>query len=62
MHVHLGVLELLKTHQKNPKVQIIHDEIDTEYLSIIDVEDDFSAPIFVQHTEAMLYEIEKMVI
>ncbi|CAI9266129.1 unnamed protein product [Lactuca saligna] len=45
---------------KKPKVQIIPDEIDTEDLSIIDVEDDFNAPMFVQHTEAMLDEIDKM--
>lgn len=45
---------------KKPKVQIIPDEIDTEDLNIIDVEDDFNAPMFVQHTEAMLDEIDKM--
>lgn len=45
---------------KKPKVQIIPDEINTEDLNIIDVEDDFNAPMFVQHTEAMLDEIDKM--
>ncbi|KAI3725551.1 hypothetical protein L1987_65341 [Smallanthus sonchifolius] len=45
---------------KKPKIQTIPDGIDTEDCSIIDLEDDFSAPIFVQHTEAMLEEIDKM--
>ncbi|KAI3797232.1 hypothetical protein L1987_32487 [Smallanthus sonchifolius] len=45
---------------KKPKVQIIPDENDHEDCSIIDVDDDFGAPMFVQHTEAMLEEIDKM--
>nr|KAJ0223396.1 hypothetical protein LSAT_V11C200052330 [Lactuca sativa] len=40
--------------------EVIDDEIDTEDLNIIDVEEDFSAPIFVHHTEATLDEIDKM--
>lgn len=50
--------------QKKPK--IIPDETRTQDCSIIDVEsvidveDDFNAPMFVQHTEAMLEEIDKM--
>lgn len=45
---------------KKPKVQTIPDENDTQDCSIIDAEDDFNAPMFVQHTEAMLEEIDKM--
>ncbi|KAL4579077.1 hypothetical protein LXL04_015212 [Taraxacum kok-saghyz] len=46
---------------KKPKVQIIRDdEIENLDCNIIDVEDDFNAPMFVQHTEAMLEEIDKM--
>ncbi|GJX77550.1 G2/mitotic-specific cyclin-2 isoform X2 [Tanacetum coccineum] len=44
---------------KKPKIQIIPDETDDEDWSIIDVED-FNEPMFVQHTEAMLDEIDKM--
>nr|GEU45678.1 hypothetical protein [Tanacetum cinerariifolium] len=44
---------------KKPKLQIISDETDDEDCSIIDAED-FNAPMFVQHTEAMLDEIDKM--
>ena len=43
-------------------MQIISDdEIENLDCNIIDVEDDFNAPMFVQHTEAMLEEIDKMV-
>ncbi|XP_071702817.1 G2/mitotic-specific cyclin-2-like [Rutidosis leptorrhynchoides] len=45
---------------KKPKIQPIPDENDTEDFDIVDVEDDFNAPMFVQHTEAMLEEIDKM--
>lgn len=44
---------------KKPKIQIIPDEIDDDDCSIIDAED-FNALMFVQHTEAMLDEIDKM--
>nr|XP_043634139.1 G2/mitotic-specific cyclin-2-like [Erigeron canadensis] len=43
---------------KKPKIEVIIDE--PEDCSIIDVEDDFNAPMFVQHTEAMLEEIDRM--
>nr|XP_043607836.1 G2/mitotic-specific cyclin-2-like [Erigeron canadensis] len=43
---------------KKPKIEIIIDS--PEDCSIVDVEDDFNAPMFVQHTEAMLGEIDKM--
>ncbi|KAD5960229.1 hypothetical protein E3N88_11701 [Mikania micrantha] len=45
---------------KKQKIQTIPDGIYTEDCCINDVEDDFNAPMFVQHTEAMLEEIDKM--
>ncbi|KAF5803950.1 putative cyclin domain-containing protein [Helianthus annuus] len=50
----------IKPEGKKPKSETIPDRIDTEEFSTIDLEDDFSAPMFVQHTEAMLEEIDKM--
>ncbi|GJX01834.1 G2/mitotic-specific cyclin-2-like protein [Tanacetum coccineum] len=44
---------------KKQKIQIIPDETDDEDCSIIDVED-FNEPMFMQHTKAMLDEIDKM--
>ncbi|XP_076951269.1 cyclin-B2-4-like [Bidens hawaiensis] len=43
---------------KKPKIEKIPDQIENE--DLIDVEDDFNAPMFVQHTESMLDEIDKM--
>ncbi|KAI7740903.1 hypothetical protein M8C21_027220 [Ambrosia artemisiifolia] len=45
---------------KKPKIETIFIESDHEDCSIIDVEEDFNAPMFVQHTESMLEEIDKM--
>ncbi|KAK9071788.1 hypothetical protein SSX86_008217 [Deinandra increscens subsp. villosa] len=43
---------------KKPKTQTIPE--DCSAIIDVDVEDDFNAPMFVQHTEAMLEEIDKM--
>ncbi|MFS8006305.1 putative cyclin domain-containing protein [Helianthus anomalus] len=45
---------------KKPKIQTIAVATDDEDCSIIDLEEDFNAPMFVQHTESMLEEIDKM--
>ncbi|MFS8020310.1 putative cyclin domain-containing protein [Helianthus anomalus] len=50
----------IKPEGKKPKSETIPDGIDTEEFTTIDLDNDFSAPMFVQHTEAMLEEIDKM--
>ncbi|KAJ0716235.1 hypothetical protein HanPI659440_Chr13g0510431 [Helianthus annuus] len=44
---------------KKPKIQTIAIATDNEDCSIIDLEEDFNAPMFVQHTESMLEDIKK---
>ncbi|MFS8030069.1 hypothetical protein Hanom_Chr17g01529771 [Helianthus anomalus] len=44
---------------KKPKIQTITIATHSEDCSIIDLEEDFNAPMFVQHTESMLEDIKK---
>ncbi|KAF5770463.1 hypothetical protein HanXRQr2_Chr14g0659721 [Helianthus annuus] len=44
---------------KKPKIQTIAIATNNEDCSIIDLEEDFNAPMFVQHTESMLEDIKK---